>query len=63
MPHLPPVHGLVDPEMAHICTQAVDHAGITAAPLRLIGHVVAPDLSGRAGKGSCARPCAGGVRA
>ncbi|MET9545021.1 hypothetical protein ABZY36_06845 [Streptomyces sp. NPDC006627] len=36
MPRLPPVHGLVDPEEAHIYPQAVDHAGITAAPLHLL---------------------------
>ncbi len=42
----------VDPEVAHAYAQAVDHAGITAAPLHLVGHVIASGLPtrGRGGR-------------
>ncbi|MEU7644683.1 amino acid adenylation domain-containing protein [Streptomyces huasconensis] len=51
-PQLPLVHGLVDPEVAHAYARAVDHAGITAAPLHLVGHVIASGLPtrGRGGR-------------
>ncbi|MEU5579168.1 hypothetical protein ABZ791_01770 [Streptomyces huasconensis] len=41
-----------DPEVAHAYARAVDHAGITAAPLHLVGHVIASGLPtrGRGGR-------------
>ncbi|MFJ2261561.1 amino acid adenylation domain-containing protein [Streptomyces sp. NPDC087844] len=42
-PQLPPVHGLVDEKTAHAYWEAVERAGVTAGPLHLLGHTVAPD--------------------
>ena len=39
---LPLVHGLVDAAVARAHWNAVEEAGITAAPLHLLGHTVAP---------------------
>jgi predicted amino acid dehydrogenase len=37
---LPPVHGLVDAAAAHAHWEAMERAGITAAPLHLLGHTL-----------------------
>ncbi|WP_326732335.1 non-ribosomal peptide synthetase/type I polyketide synthase [Streptomyces phaeochromogenes] len=47
LPELPLVHGLVDQETAHAYARAVDRAGVTAAPLHLLGHVVGADMAAR----------------
>ncbi|MGI3199597.1 hypothetical protein ACRJ4W_15150 [Streptomyces sp. GLT-R25] len=47
LPELPLVHGLVDQETAHSYARAVDRAGVTAAPLHLLGHVVGADMAAR----------------
>lgn len=47
LPELPLVHGLVDQDVAHAYAQAVDRAGVTAAPLHLLGHVVGADMAAR----------------
>ncbi|MFD7702118.1 condensation domain-containing protein, partial [Streptomyces caelestis] len=39
---LPLVHGLVDAAVARAHWDAVEEAGVTAAPLHLLGHLVAP---------------------
>ena len=45
MPELPLVHGLVTEKVAHAYARAVERAGVTAAPLHLLGHVVDADLT------------------
>ncbi|WP_199523672.1 non-ribosomal peptide synthetase [Micromonospora craterilacus] len=45
-PDLPLVHGLVDDSTAAAYAQALTGAGITAAPLHLLHHLVEPDLPG-----------------
>ncbi|MFD3604413.1 amino acid adenylation domain-containing protein, partial [Streptomyces sp. NPDC058656] len=45
LPELPLVHGLVDQETAHAYARAVERAGVTAAPLHLLGHVVGTELA------------------
>ncbi|MGW3417540.1 amino acid adenylation domain-containing protein [Streptomyces phaeochromogenes] len=47
VPELPLVHGLVDQDVAHAYAQAVERAGVTAAPLHLLGHVVGADMAAR----------------
>ncbi|MGA5507139.1 amino acid adenylation domain-containing protein [Streptomyces umbrinus] len=47
LPELPLVHGLVDQETTHAYARAVDRAGVTAAPLHLLGHVVGADMAAR----------------
>lgn len=41
-PELPLVHGLVDGTTALAYWEAVEHAGVTAGPLHLLGHTVGP---------------------
>ncbi|MGW7414201.1 amino acid adenylation domain-containing protein [Streptomyces sp. NPDC054863] len=41
-PALPLVHGLVDKAAALAYWEAVEHAGVTAGPLHLLGHTVGP---------------------
>lgn len=41
-PELPLVHGLVDGTAALAYWEAVEHAGVTAGPLHLLGHTVGP---------------------
>ncbi|CAL9352996.1 D-alanine--D-alanyl carrier protein ligase [Streptomyces sp. enrichment culture] len=43
---LPPVHGLVDAAVARAHWEAVERAGITAAPLHLLGHTIDAGLPG-----------------
>ncbi|WP_433532879.1 amino acid adenylation domain-containing protein [Micromonospora sp. CA-263727] len=44
VPELPLVHGLVEDSTAAAYARAVDDAGITAAPLHLLHHLLEPDL-------------------
>jgi amino acid adenylation domain-containing protein len=44
---LPLVHGLVDAAVARAHWEAVERAGITAAPLHLLGHTIGTGLPGR----------------
>ncbi|MCK8679626.1 non-ribosomal peptide synthetase/type I polyketide synthase [Streptomyces lichenis] len=43
-PGLRPVHGLVDPAAALAHWAAVEHAGVAAGPLHLLGHTLGPEL-------------------
>ncbi|MGA4845128.1 amino acid adenylation domain-containing protein [Streptomyces sp. G5(2025)] len=61
MPQLPPVHGLVGPDVARAYARAVEDAGITAAPLHLLGHVIAPGPTGDSAPGPCHQLGAEGV--
>ncbi|MEV6813078.1 amino acid adenylation domain-containing protein [Micromonospora sp. NPDC051296] len=45
-PDLPLVHGLVDDSTAAAYARALTGAGITAAPLHLLHHLIEPDLPG-----------------
>ncbi|TRO59413.1 non-ribosomal peptide synthetase/type I polyketide synthase [Streptomyces sp. IB201691-2A2] len=45
LPELPLVHGLVDRGVAHAYARAVEQAGVTAAPLHLLGHVISSDVA------------------
>ncbi|MEV8595974.1 amino acid adenylation domain-containing protein [Streptomyces sp. NPDC052012] len=44
---LPPVHGLVDATTARAYAEAMERAGIAAAPLHLLGHTLDAGLLGR----------------
>ncbi|MGW4234523.1 amino acid adenylation domain-containing protein [Streptomyces sp. NPDC004980] len=50
-PGLPAVHGLVDGAAALAYWDAVERAGVTAAPLHLLGHTVGPHALGGAPTG------------
>ncbi|MEU6486917.1 amino acid adenylation domain-containing protein [Streptomyces sp. NPDC046887] len=43
-PGLPPVHGLVDPAAALAHWEVVEHSGVVAGPLHLLGHTLGPEL-------------------